>query len=211
MIEVCSDTKEEVQIDWYQHNQKSSFDFLGLPKEIRQQIYQPLRLEKISPCLAATERDAKKELLSDWAGLLRVSKFVNREVSQELYSQNKFELHSNESITITEWLKQIGDINRREIRFLKIDYGFESAFYQKHLDRKGKITRTFRNKEDLITAITHHDVDSKALVCHIVDHMNLLKENHDLRYLELYFCEFTFPVSMGAPFKTPGGGERHRA
>ena len=55
-------------------------------------------------------------------GLLRTSRLLHQESSTLLYGQNIFALDAYEENAITDWLRTIGPVNRKRLRFLRLDH-----------------------------------------------------------------------------------------
>ena len=151
-------------------------------------IYQPLRLGKIQLGYPQTGEETPQKRLTNWMGLLRVSKLINEETRHELYYCNRFELYSNKAITITDWLTKIGAENRCELRSLSLNYrGTDSNFFT-GFDRD---LRKFISN-DLCTMGNLYGVYNQKLAAFfnkVVDHLNSLRGSYGLRFLRVFMWE----------------------
>ena len=92
-----------------------SFNFLGLPPEIRDRVYEHLLIQQKPIRLL----DRRQELT---VGLLRVNKLVHREASALLYTKNHFNLSADpdHEEAEVEFLKTIGKENAGNIKHIRM-------------------------------------------------------------------------------------------
>jgi hypothetical protein len=95
-----------------------STNFLSLPSELRNKIYEQLVVhqEPINPCILYNGRYGLTP------GLLRVNKTVHREATSLLYAQNCFDLTRFTFGDIPSFLEQIGRNNAAYIRHIYINF-----------------------------------------------------------------------------------------
>ncbi len=95
-----------------------SANFLALPRELRDEVYELCLLdeEPINPWIKFYTR---QELTP---GLLRVSKTIHSEASSLFYAQNRFDFVKATAEDIALFLKTIGRNNAGSIRNIRIDF-----------------------------------------------------------------------------------------
>ncbi|KAL8926572.1 MAG: hypothetical protein Q9208_002899 [Pyrenodesmia sp. 3 TL-2023] len=95
-----------------------SSNFFSLPREIRDQIYEPVLLhqEPINPWVD----DNRQQKLSP--GLLRANKTVHREASSLFYARNRFDFTMGTPDDIASFLGQIGRSNVDYIRHINVEF-----------------------------------------------------------------------------------------
>ncbi|KAL8668543.1 MAG: hypothetical protein Q9168_006835 [Polycauliona sp. 1 TL-2023] len=99
-----------------------TFNFLGLPREIRDQIYELLLVHQqpINPLFRLT----RIETQNFSPGLLRANKTLHLEASPLLYARNRFDLGLGKPGMIASFLEGIGPHHSNNIRHLQIDYPY---------------------------------------------------------------------------------------
>src|SRR5882762_3499104 len=99
----------------------TNFNFLSLPGELRNRIYELLVLHQepinISEYLSLPG-ELRNRIYKLTPGLLRTSKTVHREASSLLYSQNRFDFTEVSLKMAASFLEKIGRINANSIRHI---------------------------------------------------------------------------------------------
>jgi len=99
-----------------------SASFLGLPSELRNNIYEQLLvLQEPITCLTRSWL-SQPQLGALTPGLLRASKSVHLEACSVLYAQNHFDFTLCTSEEITSFLEQIGRNNASHILHIRVDF-----------------------------------------------------------------------------------------
>jgi hypothetical protein len=95
-----------------------SSNFFSLPRELRDQIYEPVLLhqEPIDPWVNYNRRQKLTP------GLLRANKTVHREASSLFYAQNRFDFTMGTPKDVASFLGQIGRNNADYIRHICVDF-----------------------------------------------------------------------------------------
>ena len=99
-----------------------SANFLSLPSELRNNIYEQLLVlqEPVASPIDLWRRQSQVQALTP--GLLRANKTVHFEASSMLYAQNCFDFTMCTSEDVTSFLEQIGHNNASYILSIYIDF-----------------------------------------------------------------------------------------
>ena len=93
-------------------------NFFSLPREVRDQIYEPVLLHQELIDLWV-DYDRRQKLTP---GLLRANKTVHREASSLFYAQNRFDFTMGTPEDVASFLGQIGRNNADYIRHICVDF-----------------------------------------------------------------------------------------
>lgn len=132
-------------------------NFLELPSEIRNSIYEQLLVLEEPITSLMTYCDFSSEFRGLTLGLLLVNRIIHQEASSLLYAQNCFDFTTYFSNEISKFLQRIGHKNAQYIRHIRLDFPMLEILQLQsvRIERDSvKLLEEIRNACSNVTSIT---------------------------------------------------------